>query len=457
MYGRSRVVSMASLVVIGFASLASVSPAFATDPIAESNQLSSLDQQEIERFRQDFGLPTSQSIVDAVSHRPDIYSDTSYGIRLTPAEAAELDRRAEVQAAKGDAIEWAMTRDTFAGTYTDQALGGVPVFLFTKDLQSHVSEIAKALPPGAEFRVGQVARTLDSLHQQKASIDASWDALQLSGVAITMTGINTRENAVVVAIDGLTDAIAKRLNTDFGGDLQFLDRPAGQPDACISIDNCRPIKGGLGILTTANTTLCTLGFTARNLTNGTIVMVTAGHCIEAGGGLGVNWEHNNDSFGSGQKETWFDNSDADVGLIDPVSSEEPPTKNQFYAGSGTVSTITSFAYTFQQSQGDGVCRMGTGNSSERNCGTIKLVDVQNESCVAACKTIIHTIEMSFDSTGGDSGGTVFYGHVLMGTHVHSKPDGSAGAYGWYSPVDWGYSAYERAFGVRYRPCVTSAC
>jgi hypothetical protein len=117
-----------------------------------------------------------------------------------------------------------------------------------------------------------------------------------------------------------------------------------------------------------------------------------------------------------------------------------------------------------QKVGDAVCRMGA--TSGRTCGTLTVWSVRNKSCVAAdsvCRWIDHTMEMSFDSTGGDSGGSVYQfsptpGYVIgYGTHVHSDVDGTPGANGWFSAIGDGYATHFEKYGWTYTVCTSSGC
>jgi hypothetical protein len=80
-------------------------------------------------------------------------------------------------------------------------------------------------------------------------------------------------------------------------------------------------------------------------------------------------------------------------------------------------------------------------------------------------TVLKTMEVDFDSTGGDSGGPLFYtvpgggttNRIALGTHVHSDPDGTPNAHGWYSPIDTGRDTYNALWGYSYTMCFTSAC
>lgn len=72
----------------------------------------------------------------------------------------------------------------------------------------------------------------------------------------------------------------------------------------------------------------------------------------------------------------------------------------------------------------------------------------------------------YDSTGGDSGGPVWYyvflpggttAVIAMGTHVHSDDDDDETPYGWYSPIDVGAAQYLANWAYSYTLCVTASC
>jgi hypothetical protein len=195
------------------------------------------------------------------------------------------------------------------------------------------------------------------------------------------------------------------------------------------------------------------------------VVVTAGHCIELGGGSADDWLHNGAKIGDALLETWAVGADADVGLVTVLTSGSmwPATKNEVLAGPGTwVGKINAVRSNTQQHEGDALCRVGI--TSGRTCGTLTLYDETNDSCNPAgtdCRAIDHTNETSFDSLGGDSGGSVFQysptpGYVIgYGTHVHSGTPAQSTS--WYSPIGWGYTAYDFYHPYTYHVCVTSAC
>lgn len=218
-------------------------------------------------------------------------------------------------------------------------------------------------------------------------------------------------------------------------------------------------EGGLKI--TQSASWCTSGFVVKALNTGGIRLLTAGHCIDVNGGSGATWKHNGTRFGLAKDETWKVGvtRDGDVGLIDLDADEVPSTKNLMYRSGTTYKTVAG--WDSNQYVGDQSCRVGA--TWGLDCGEINAVNVTRDSTVpgVGTMTVRHTNQVSFDSTGGDSGGSMYFTSgayvIAQGTHVHSAKDGTADAYGWFTPISWGKSTLEGLFGYDYVVCVNSSC
>ena len=147
-------------------------------------------------------------------------------------------------------------------------------------------------------------------------------------------------------------------------------------------------------------------------------------------------------------------------------------------------SITGFGISNAQNEGYAVCRIGWGswnrshNSSDSlhayykglDCGTIVLFDsdsdgttnANSQSCVGTTCHWIHYMKVvDFDSTGGDSGGTIFEptsgsSTNLWGTHVHSVTDSATANRGWYSIYTWGRNELSD-LGITIVVCRNAAC
>ena len=87
-----------------------------------------------------------------------------------------------------------------------------------------------------------------------------------------------------------------------------------EASTCQSRADCdSPVKGGLQITYTGWS--CTTGFVARDTEAGTLVLLTAGHCL-AGSGLSARWSHHAVAIGRASVEAFQAGSNADVGAIE---------------------------------------------------------------------------------------------------------------------------------------------
>lgn len=426
-------------------------------------------QLKAKQFRETFGFDAGHATLVAAESDSSRFPNLDYGVPLTQAEADELARRGSVQHSKAPVVVFLQENvRSFGGSYTDQLAGGLPVFLFSDDARKHEPEIRGRLPAGTAFRVERVNRSLAQLDQLQDEIDRSWAALKRDGIDVNMTAIDVKTNAVVVGIKGTRADDHAALEERFGGGIVVQESSAAESDACQTVDNCRPIKGGLDIRSAANNGGCTSGFVVRRSENSGLAVLTAGHCIEFNGTLGTDWRHNGSKFGDALYETWRDNNTADIGLIDIDTDEVITIKNETYvggaAGSPNIRIITDWDPATSHDQGDQACRFGITTRWE--CGVIKVEDATRESCVnnnQICKTIFHTVETDVDASGGDSGAAFIHysigtTRIGLGTHVHSTDGYSvANGKGWYSPIDWGKWTYQADFQLNYMICVTSSC
>ena len=417
------------------------------------------------------GFTTDLAVVRAAAADDLNHPSELGGTPLTDAETAEVIRRMTVQWATGPALEYATAEPEFAGSFIDQRGGGVPVFLFTNSLDTHRESIVKALEEPIEFRVERVARSLDELLAQQAAILAQIDSLAAAGANVVETAILPDRNAVLVGLDGLTPARAGDVTESAGPGLVFEEAKAAHADACLNGSNCRPIKGGIAITRPNGSWPCTSGFVVKE--GGTVRLLTAGHCLHMAGGPTLDWTHNSIKFGDALSDTWQPGytRTADVGLIDIDSGEQSQMvgDNQMHRGAGNVYGVVGKVNGASQSQGTLVYRYGRTSGTDH--GLINGLYASRQSCVDVtppkCMTVTQTIRVDFDSTGGDSGGPVFYyvtfpggstGVVAMGTHVHSEDETEDPYpwYGWYSPVDVGAAQYDEFWGL-YTLCTQNVC
>ncbi len=457
-----------------------VAPASAADPDLASPVYDGVVQEltdseaEAVRFRGEMGLANDIALVREAANSAS-YDDETYGIPLNADETAELLRRAAIQWEVGNVVEQARKKPSFGGAYLDQLAGGMPVFLFTEVTANDVSDLTDALPDGTEFRLQLVERSEADLFALQQRVNVRWRELEREGIDVNSTGIDDMRNAVVVGVGGLTDEAARDLETEFGPGIIVRDQATPVADACNSVHDCRPIKGGLEIFALPTEGECTSGYIVRRISNAKLYQLTAGHCFGGNGGLDVKWGHNLNidpdvaAFGWSKVSTWLAGAsrDADVGLTSISADEEPTNKNEIYVGGGVVHKVVSYTPASSQVQ-NGVALM-FGQTSGDKTGTILLRNVANDSPLPNGQkmVVLKTMEVSFNPDLGDSGGPVFYpapsggvNRIALGTHVHSDAGSNdATGDGWYSPIDTGFNTVASVAGAtwNYFICSTAAC
>ncbi len=389
-----------------------------------------------------------RSVADAA------YSNDEYGVPLTAREAAEISRRIAVQRAVDPAFLLAVSLDGSAGTYMDQAAGGMPVFATVEDPSIFRSQVVNKVPEGIEYRVERVEFSLSVLEAAQAQINADFKSLHTAGIAINSTALDLVSNRILVGVKELDEASRVGLAARYGRIVAAREEPSRQldhatlPHACVSRIECPPLKGGIKIYRTTDTSaICTSGFIVKLAGTSTLRVLTAGHCIELNGGLGVGWSHHGSQFGTAQTETWGELSNADTGLISvSVSGDD----NLFYASSqNDLRPVTGWEATATQNTGDYVCR--GGKTTGYVCGNIVAENVARD---VDGKTIEHQWEVDYDALPGDSGAPYFLANGAWGIHSDSTDSGPPRS--WYSPMGWVFSKLS-SYGVPITLCTTPSC
>lgn len=400
----------------------------------------------------------------------DTYLSEPFGVPLSRAELAEMFRRARIQSAMDDAIAHARARPGFAGAYLDQQHGGRPVFMFTIPDSALEADLAARLPQGADVQIIPAVRTEGELADLKGQVEADLRELAELGIDVVHVSVRTSLNTVRIGVQGISPAVEIELKLRYGSDIIVFESKVAHSDICDATNNCRPIKGGISINHTGGAAgECTSGFVVKRTDNGSLAILTAGHCLQVHGGFDQAWQHNSQGFGRALYETWESGGtgDADVGLITIQSPDVAlmTNKNQMRRTNGSVANVTS--YLLNPTEGGQACRVG--RTSGHDCGVITDSDVGHWSAVDgwASMWVTHTVEVNFDSLGGDSGGPVFYypgGGTCctpvraLGTHVHSLDP--ADNTGWFSPFWVGRSDYDAIpspVNHTYDLCLSASC
>ncbi len=344
------------------------------------------------------------------------------------------------------------------------------MFLFTVLNPAFAPALASRLPEGADLQIEQARRTESELAEFKSRVETDVEGWSNDGIQVVRVAIWTSQNTLRIGVTGLTADAEAKLKQRYGADIVVFETEVAHSDVCDASDNCRPMKGGIAINHTGGQPgECTSGFVVERTDNASLAILTAGHCIEVLGGFDQAWQHNSQGFGRALYETWEPGGtgDADVGLITIQSPDVAlmTNKNQMRRTNGSVANVTS--YTVNPVQGGQACRVG--HASGHDCGQIRFSDVGHWSDVAGWSSMwaSHTVEVDFDSAGGDSGGSVFYypgGGTCctpvraLGTHVHSLAP--ADNTGWFSSIWMGrtdYDAIPSPVNYAYDICLSASC
>lgn len=459
------------------------------DPAYGSDVSTPDDSDAAMHFRLTFGLRADPAYVaEAAKGGPD-FPNTDWGVPLSSAEAAEMLRRLDVEDSLAAALEYASSQPSFAGAYIDQLQQGMPVFLFTDPDVIDMSKLSAGIDASTKVAVGKATHSLEELTSTQARVSDAREQLRGAGFDVTSVSTNVQTNQLEIVVAKSTEAGVAALR-DIAPWAVITQGDVPIADAC-SITSCPPPSGVIGglYIIESGTHYCTAGWIGKRLeVSGVTALVTAGHCVRGGA---LAWHHNGSIIGSAVNSNgWYDGSWSDVGWIIVNSSSIASAKNKAMynptASPPKVVSITSTADANQQLQGQQVCRIGYGSWYKEThasaplhthytglqCGAIVLYssdsngtsDEDSRSCVntTTCKYIRYMKVVGFDSTGGDSGGTIFRPTtgstaVLLGTHVHSETDSVSSDRGWYTTYEYNHIELHEYLGFDIVACLTASC
>lgn len=456
--------AIAAALTLSFAASGSA-PAGATETATSS--ASALDAATA-RFRQEMHLPADPTLIAQLAADPD--SNREWAVPLTNAEAAEVSRRAALPEQASAALEWASAQPSYAGSYIDHAAGGVLVFQFADaDVTAERAVVVSRASSRATVDVRSTTASLTDLEVIRTSVYADRDWFSSIGAELISTGIDTKNNALLIGVLGYSAVVETDVRARFGAHVLVRDDDYSLADAC-TVNSCWPQKGGIQIYPTGSPgRKCTTGFTVRYGSPIQYGLLTAGHCVKAGG-TGT-WEHSSSHvIGTPTPHTYHSGASADAVVI-KENSASPPTNtlNYFVWEDDTVRAISRVAPHSEQVQGSPVCMQGWGTRANnpatkgRQCGTITVPDTDRPSCLdpakTDCVTMHHLYEMSFDTHPGDSGGPVSTGCCTAdGLVTDSLKDSPTANRSWYSTIIWSMSEIDNvAGGVRWRVCLNATC
>lgn len=213
--------------------------------------------------------------------------------------------------------------------------------------------------------------------------------------------MDIKRNRVVVGLEPskLDSALETLRGTGPAKPVDFEPADRLKTAACLSRQNCAPMRAGLEITDPAR---CTSNFTAFSGT--TFYLLTAGHC----GAVGNTYRHNGIIVGKVNSDAFVNGTTADVLSID--LSDNNNKTNLVYVNLQTQRPITSKMPLNGDVVGSPAC--GSGIVTGFFCGTV--LDTDQDGLAEGNVVIRHLQIASINVRQGDSGGPIFYGNKAMG-------------------------------------------
>ena len=440
--------SMVTNIVASGSLLAAISTAMAAapsdmlQPAPPLNPTESIVKEVVEA-RKKFGFRHDPKYVRDLLANPAsygaVFGSLTGGHYATPEEVSELETRLQVQDDALGIMRSARKDPDFAGLYVDQQ--GNLHMGFTKSSRDKVLGFHKNTRHPQRMRSFKAEFSLSQLEAKKRHIVDASSILRDDDIKISQVAIDIKSNLVKVGVVNLDAVKAQTIISRFGSvdiyeaDIEELDVLRSQTSD--------PLRAGVRI-TNQNGGSCTSNWKARDRDDGTLVMLTAGHCA-ADGGDGTAGTHFANVYqgvddvlaprkvGISDQSTWlFPTVNADgsrsgaapvdvmrVPLLDGIMSmpwlyayddanvglfsngEEAPVGD----ADGSVVVGTSVCSAGQFSPGQ------TIGGNFKNCGTVSQVNIaQVFSRCTGCQdtfTLQNANEADYIAIPGDSGSPVW--------------------------------------------------
>ncbi len=146
-------------------------------------------------FRKIYGFSTDPDVIHAVLADP--YPNCDWGIPLTDAESAEINRRSGVAQEINGLNEYILHHsDVFGGLYIDNPAGGIVVLLtIATTPDANLAEAEGLIPGDVDYRVRTVK------YSRRELVDLMPKILKAGNGAVNGTGLDEMNNRVDVSID----------------------------------------------------------------------------------------------------------------------------------------------------------------------------------------------------------------------------------------------------------------
>lgn len=400
------------LVILSITLSPSASKTYANDSDEKSNDLSQEVLDKNVDYREKFGLKTDSDFVEGLAsenynkteqEQPD--KELKGQIYLTSQEYDDIKERwSELDKAVDEIREFSDNnwQDKFAGLWVDQEEGGT-IHIGVNSPDNEVSEEAKGKikelyykPDKVEFYKADFSK--DELHDMSKKIYGNRDMLEKEyDINIDSISTDLKNQRLIVRMENSTSDKKQIVKDLYDEDMITFDSPQKGGDDASRTDKQHPLWGGLALSPD-----CTIGFTAEDRSSSDTYAITAGHCdnttySQGGENIGDTVERKNSGSVDAQTIS-IASSNTSPWVFDGASPHQ--LKNWEKAGEGY--------------EGQHVTMSGrSGNHHGEVTDTYFNTSINGTS-------FTNLTAADYSRQGGDSGGTIYNGSTLVGTHKGYK-------------------------------------
>lgn len=395
-----------------------------------SDQGDSKDPVERDRhFRESMGLRADREYISA--RRADMAAgrmskvNMELGVPLTPDEKAEIDLRQRIITRSGPKIEAyfsARPKAEFGGMLMDNRAGGMLTALTTREPSVALGALkAVTSEDSGRLVVRRVSLSLSVLEATKSAVWRDREVLHEDGVEVVGTGVDVRENKVVVNVARDPEQAVAKLEERYGAD-RFLVEEVSANFAASRAQEPLPFKGGTQIITFQRSdgkgTACLSGFNAYRDDNGTrkYYLITAGHCTLVG--KDKEWLQGSDFFTSHYVGPATATDAGREGIADAARvyiDTASRRSNKILVTPADIRTMLISQKVGADVVGELVC-LSVAVDRTLDCGELlkKSYDYGGKDTFGRTSTFPYGREVDADCDFGDSGGPAFNGVTAKG-------------------------------------------
>jgi hypothetical protein len=386
---------------------------------------------EAVRFRQTFGLDAREAVVEELA-RSTAPSEV-FGVPLTIAEEAVMQRRGEIQSQLGALRTYANRhRDVWGGTWLSYPAGGdmqhalMVNVAVTDGEDAHRTKVAPLVPEGADLEVHRVQWTqdfLDSLHREIAEGSAFFDSL---GTIWHAADTRVADNVVEIVLSHVTPAIDEAVRSRFGPMVRVREGGPVVADACTRSNCGPPWRAGLRMTREGPGNGCTSGFLVRHYAGvWNYAIWTAGHCGNGTWHMGL---EAGPTIGATASNYFVNGSDADVQVITLPSASS--ADDDYLEGTPGCNPCTQRDLAYRQSRdGDETGGQVRNNGYVSGTTVPGVIQSTNVTFPYMGVTLYRQRRATYSRMNGDSGGPVVAlngpstWNMAAGSHTHFQDVG----------------------------------